>query len=65
LDLRASYAWDKVTLQLGCNNVLDKDPPNIAIQSTGGNSNFAESNTFPSVYDVAGRFLFARLTVDF
>jgi iron complex outermembrane recepter protein len=65
LDLRASYAWDKVTLQLGVNNALDKDPPNIAIQSTGGNSNFAESNTFPSVYDVAGRFLFARLTVDF
>jgi iron complex outermembrane receptor protein len=50
---------------VGCNNVLDKDPPNIDTQNTGGNSSYAESNTYPSVYDVAGRYLFANLTVDF
>jgi outer membrane receptor protein involved in Fe transport len=65
LDLRASYTWNKVTLRVGCNNVLDKDPPFIDTQSTGGNTNYAESNTYPSLYDVAGRFVYANLTVDF
>jgi len=65
LDLHASYSWNSVTLRVGCNNVLDKDPPNIDIVNTGGNSVYAESNTYPSVYDVAGRYLFANLTVDF
>ncbi len=65
LDLHASYTWNNVTLRVGCNNVLDKDPPNIDTQNTGGNSSYAESNTYPSVYDVAGRYLFANLTVDF
>jgi outer membrane receptor protein involved in Fe transport len=65
LDLRASYSWNSVTLRVGCNNVLDKDPPSIDTQNTGGNSVFAESNTFPTVYDVAGRYLFVNLTVDF
>ena len=65
LDLHASYTWNSVTLRLGCNNVLDKDPPNIDTANTGGNSTFAESNTFPSVYDMAGRYLYANLTIDF
>jgi|HubBroStandDraft_6_1064221.scaffolds.fasta_scaffold35506_1 iron complex outermembrane receptor protein len=65
LDLHASYAWNSVTLRLGCNNVLDKDPPNIDTTNTGGNSTFAESNTYPSVYDMAGRYLYVNLTVDF
>jgi outer membrane receptor for ferrienterochelin and colicin len=65
LDLRASYSWDKVTLRVGCNNVLDKDPPSIDIVNTGGNTTSAESNTYPTVYDVAGRYLFVNLTVDF
>ncbi|MBV8146866.1 MAG: TonB-dependent receptor [Gammaproteobacteria bacterium] len=65
LDLHASYSWNKVTLRVGCNNVLDKDPPTIDTANTGGNSIYAESNTYPSVYDIAGRYLFANLTVDF
>jgi len=65
LDLRASYSWNSITLRVGCNNVLDKDPPSMDIVNTGGNSAFAESNTFPTVYDVAGRYLFVNLTVDF
>jgi iron complex outermembrane recepter protein len=65
LDLHASYTWNNITLLVGCNNVLDKDPPNIDTQNTGGNSVYAESNTYPSVYDVAGRYLFANVTVDF
>jgi iron complex outermembrane recepter protein len=65
LDLHASYSWSGVTLRMGCNNVLDKDPPSIDTANTGGNSVYAESNTFPSVYDVAGRYLYASVTVDF
>jgi iron complex outermembrane receptor protein len=65
LDLHASYAWNSVTLRVGCNNVTDRDPPIIDTVNTGGNSTFAESNTFPSVYDMAGRYLYANLTIDF
>jgi len=65
LDLRASYTWNKVTMLVGVNNALDKDPPLFDTISTGGNSSYAESNTYAGVYDMAGRFLFARLTVDF
>jgi iron complex outermembrane recepter protein len=65
LDLHASYSWNSVTLRVGCNNVLDKDPPTFDTVNSGGNSAYAESNTFPSVYDMAGRYLFANLTVDF
>jgi iron complex outermembrane receptor protein len=65
LDLRVSYAWDKVTVRLGVNNVLDKDPPTIDTAGSGGNQIYAESNTFPSVYDTLGRYLFLNMTVDF
>ena len=65
LDLHASYVWNSVTLRVGVNNVLDKDPPIIDTVNTGGNSTFAESNTYPSVYDMAGRYLFANVTIDF
>jgi iron complex outermembrane recepter protein len=65
LDLHVTYSWNSVTLRVGCNNVLDKDPPLIDTQNSGGNSIYAESNTYASVYDMAGRYLFANLTVDF
>ena len=64
LDLHASYRWNTTTLRVGVNNVLDKDPPTIDTVNTGGNTNYAESNTYPSLYDVAGRFLYINLTVD-
>ncbi len=65
LDLRTSYTWNKLTVRAGVNNALDKDPPMIDTLNSGGNSIFAESNTFPSMYDVAGRFLYLNVTVDF
>jgi iron complex outermembrane receptor protein len=65
LDLHASYKWNSMTMRLGCNNVLDKDPPFVDTVNTGGNSAYAESNTFPSVYDVNGRYLYASVTIDF
>ena len=65
LDLHASYTWNNFTVRVGCNNVLDKDPPTLDTINSGGNSAYAESNTYPSVYDVAGRYLFVNLTADF
>lgn len=65
LDLRVSYAWEKITVRVGVNNVLDKDPPTIDTANSGGNTLYAESNTYPSVYDTLGRYLFMNVTVDF
>jgi iron complex outermembrane receptor protein len=65
LDLRVAYTWDQITVRAGVNNVLDKDPPIIDTINSGGNQIYAESNTFPSVYDTAGRYLFVNVTVDF
>jgi iron complex outermembrane recepter protein len=65
VDVRASYTWNKITLRVGVNNVLDKDPPFVDLQNTGANQAPAESNSYPSVYDMNGRFLFANITVDF
>jgi outer membrane receptor protein involved in Fe transport len=63
-DLTASMKLnDKVTVRLGCNNILDKDPPIIgttSLPSTSGNG-----NTFPQVYDSLGRYLFAQITAQF
>ena len=64
IDLRASYVFGKATLRVGCNNVADKDPPFIT-SFTAGNNSQASANTYPGVYDVAGRYLYANLTVDF
>jgi hypothetical protein len=45
--------------------VVDKDPPLFDTINSGGNSTFSESNTFPSQYDTAGRFLYLNVTLDF
>ena len=55
---------DKLTVRVGCNNLLDKAPPlvgatNIAAPPTGN------GNTFPGVYDSLGRYIFAELTAQF
>jgi iron complex outermembrane receptor protein len=65
LDLRVSYAVNKITIRAGVNNVMDKDPPTLDTIASGGNSIYAESNTYPSLYDTLGRFLFVNVTVDF
>ena len=54
---------DKLTLRVGCNNILDKDPPVIGttnLPSTAGNG-----NTFPQVYDALGRFIFGQVIAQF
>ncbi|HZC86042.1 MAG TPA: hypothetical protein VE266_03545, partial [Steroidobacteraceae bacterium] len=64
IDLRAAYIWGKTTLRVGVNNVADKDPPFITLFTAGYNTQ-ASANTYPGVYDVAGRYLYANLTIDF
>jgi iron complex outermembrane receptor protein len=64
IDVHASYVWNKLTVRVGCNNVLDKDPPPVSL-ATGGNDTYYDNNTYASVYDLAGRFLFMNVTVDF
>jgi iron complex outermembrane receptor protein len=75
IDLSADVSLYKMfKLQVGVNNVLDKDPPLIA--STGGgfgsdcptitpNGSSCNGNTFPGTFDALGRFFFARITAQF
>jgi outer membrane receptor protein involved in Fe transport len=65
LDLRTSYQWQNITVRTGVNNVLDKDPPLFDTVNSGGNSVYAESNTYSGMYDMAGRFLYMNVTIDF
>lgn len=61
-DLALTYrGLDNATIRLGINNVFDKEPP----ISTSAANGFGNGNTFPQVYDALGRFLFARVTVDY
>ena len=63
-DLTASYmVFPGVTVRMGVNNVLDKDPP--ILPTTGLSSAFFNGNTYPQIYDYLGRYLFANLTADF
>jgi outer membrane receptor protein involved in Fe transport len=64
LDLTAAIkVADKITLRLGCNNVLDKAPPLI------GSSNLpvgtGNGNTFPQFYDALGRYVFGEVIAQF
>ena len=74
-DLSADVALYKMfKLQVGVNNVLDKDPPIISSGGAGyasdcptitPNGSSCNGNTFPGTYDALGRFFFARVTAQF
>ena len=76
-DLSADMSLYKMfKLQLGVNNVLDKDPPIIASSQPGSgypadcptitpNGSSCNGNTFPGTFDALGRFFFARVTAQF
>lgn len=65
LDMRVSYSINKITARVGVNNVTDRDPPIIDTLNDTGNSIYGESNTFPSLYDSLGRYIYANVTIDF
>lgn len=63
-DLTASLKLaDKVTMRLGVNNILDKDPPIIGTTDLPGTS--GNGNTFPGVYDALGRYFFGQVVMQF
>ncbi len=77
IDLSAAFAITKVIrLQLGVNNITDKDPPIIpsggggftsdcpTLSGIGGNSS-CNGNTWPGVYDALGRYIYAHVTATF
>jgi iron complex outermembrane receptor protein len=61
LDLAATWRVNKIlTVRVGANNVLDKDPPLLNSQIVSGGA----ANTY-DVYDMFGRQLFAAFTAKF
>jgi outer membrane receptor protein involved in Fe transport len=69
IDLTATFnVWKNVRLELGVNNIADKNPPIVTAAdcstSSPGGAN-CNGNTFPGVYDAMGRYLFAHITAQF
>jgi len=75
IDLSAMFkVYKGVRLQVGVNNITDKDPP-IIDSGTGGfgsncptitpNQSSCNGNTFPGSYDALGRFVFAHVSAQF
>jgi outer membrane receptor protein involved in Fe transport len=55
---------DKVTLRLGCNNILDKQPPVIGATNLPAPP-IGNGNTMPQVYDSLGRYIFGSIIAQF
>ncbi len=53
----------KYTLRIGANNLLDKTPP-ILSSTAAPISSFGNGNTYPGIYDAAGRYIFTSFTID-
>lgn len=60
-DLTATAEVDRVTFNIGVNNLLNKKPPVIGQGPDGGE----QSNTLPSFFDVLGRDFFVSARVKF
>ncbi|HYL02095.1 MAG TPA: TonB-dependent receptor [Steroidobacteraceae bacterium] len=71
LDLTTSLALSRhVVLQLGINNLLDKDPPlfigaDCPQISSAPSLSSCSGNTFGAPYDVLGRYIFGHLSAQF
>lgn len=62
LDLSANWqAHENVSLRVGINNLLDREPP-IVPNAPAGDAN---GNTFTGMYDALGRYLFAGVTITY
>ena len=71
IDLTGAFdVYKNIRLQIGVNNVFDKDPPlavggDCSTASLGGDGANCNGNTFPGVYDAMGRYVFMELTAKF
>jgi iron complex outermembrane receptor protein len=65
-DLSGSVTvMENFTLRVGVTNLMDKDPPIVDQLSLGVNAQYGSGNTFPGLYDVLGRTIFAGITAKF
>jgi len=64
IDIHGKYAFnDKISFNAGINNLMDKEPPlggQYADSGVGG-----AGNTFATLYDVLGQYLYSGVTVNF
>ncbi|GAB3018796.1 TonB-dependent receptor domain-containing protein [Bowmanella dokdonensis] len=62
LDLAGTWqAHENISVRLGINNVLDREPPLLPNAPTGSGN----GNTFPGFYDGLGRYIFAGVTLTY
>jgi outer membrane receptor protein involved in Fe transport len=65
-DLASTFTiGDHYNFRLGINNILDKDPPLFTSSAGSCAAVFCNGNTYPGVYDVLGRYIFAGATLNF
>jgi len=65
LDTSVGYhVTDNIQLRIGCNNLLDKDPPLIGSKNLPSPP-IGNGNTMPGTYDWGGRFVFGELSAQF
>lgn len=60
---------DQYSFRVGVSNVFDREPPLVSSGSPGGVGNGCATgcngNTYPSVYDALGRYIYAGVTLNF
>jgi iron complex outermembrane receptor protein len=56
---------DHYNFRLGVNNIFDKTPPLFTSSAGSCAAVFCNGNSYPGVYDVLGRYIFAGATLNF
>jgi outer membrane receptor protein involved in Fe transport len=65
-DLASTFTvGDHYNFRLGVNNILDKSPPLFSSSYGSCAAVFCNGNTYPGVYDVLGRYIYAAATLNF
>jgi outer membrane receptor protein involved in Fe transport len=65
-DLASTFTvGDHYNFRLGVNNILDKSPPLFTSSAGSCAAVFCNGNTYPGVYDVLGRYIYAAATLNF
>ena len=65
-DLASTFTvGDHYNFRLGVNNIFDKNPPLFSSSRGSCAAVFCNGNSYPGVYDVLGRYIFAGATLNF
>ncbi len=71
LDMTADWAlYKSIRMQIGVNNIFDKNPPlfngtDCPVLSTGASDADCNGNTWAGTYDALGRYIFIHLSAQF